>query len=169
MVDSGLGRIDLVELGKRRLQTRWATKADHGHVWKPRTALTLVDTQALEPAMHVLGQRGRTALVVCKDEHADAARLAIAVDVQRGRPSAGRCLAERGRDRRELLHRAPTEERKCDVQVLARHDSNVRRSRECVALPLAQTVERVLRQAQCEEETDSLTTLDASREIHAEL
>src|SRR5205085_10138949 len=86
----------------------------------------------------------------------------------------GRCRgSSRGRgkrshDRLELVSRAPTEERERDVELLAREHADAVDARERLLLPAPQRVDGVFREAQGAKKSQAITTLDASREVHAE-
>jgi hypothetical protein len=122
MVDSGLGRRDLAEVGRLGMQPRPVAEAEHGEVRKPRPRLTAVDAQPLEAAVEVIGERGRVASGVVEDEHPDAPRLAVAADREPRPARSADGLLERARDGLDVSARAAAEERECEVEVVPRDD-----------------------------------------------
>src|SRR5262249_60228005 len=82
-VNSSIGRTERPEFWERRdrhPRTRSVSKADDGEVRQPVTALPLVDAEPLEALVEIDGQARPSAPPVPRHEHADASRLAIALD-----------------------------------------------------------------------------------------
>src|SRR5690242_17479982 len=101
---------------------------------QPRPALDLVDAEPFEPRADVGRQRGRRAALVVEDEHADAARLAVAARREPDRSGLASSVLEPDADLVELALGARPEERQRDVEILRRHDPEVALSE--TALPL---------------------------------
>jgi len=113
-------------------------------------------------------ESGRPPALVVADEHADAPGLAKARDCERGRCGVPGGRAQLRGDRLELSSRPAAEERERDVQVLrCDHADAITRS-EGAELPARQLVDGIVGQTQGTEETQALTTLDASSGIHTE-
>src|SRR3954454_20883647 len=135
-----------------------------GDVWKPRPAVTAVDAELLEPSPEIVGERRPRAVDVVVDEHADAPRLAVALEAELGRNGNGCGRPQRADDRCELPGRALAEEGERAVEVLARDDPQVAVQRGC--LPGDDLVERSVGQAQREEQAQPLIGSDATCRGH---
>jgi hypothetical protein len=128
-------------------------------VRKPGAALAAIDAERLEAGLEVGGHhRSRPALVV-EDEHRRSARLAIPAHGEPHPSSRAGGGAKLGDDRRNLSARPMPEERKREVQVLARDEPA---AAELVRLPLRQLASDVVGEAECAEEPDPFIPLDAT-------
>ena len=78
MIDSGVGRSDLAEVGQRRREPRRDTKADDRDVRQPGPLLALVHARAAPAARRDPPRARPPAVLVVEHEHPDAARLAVA-------------------------------------------------------------------------------------------
>src|SRR6266508_5818797 len=165
MVDSGIGRTELPELGDGRPQPRPLAEAQDGHVREPAPALPLVDPEILQQPEQVPGQVRGAPREVAQLEHAHAPGLAVALRQEPDRLCVRGGAAHRLEDRPELLHRAVTEEGQRDVQVLARDRPA---AADVLGLPVAQAVEGGLGEAEGAEQTGTFTALPASGELHAD-
>src|SRR6266511_844875 len=163
MVDSGIGRTELPEIGQGRLQARALPEAQDGHVREPAPLLRLVDAQPLQALEEVLGQARRRSGKVAQDEHANAPALAIVLGHEADRACNSGRLTHCRKDRLELLHRTVAEKGQRDVQVVA--DDRPAAANVC-GLPAAQSAERLLGEAEGAEQTRAVTALKASGELH---
>src|SRR6266542_3511084 len=126
MIESGFGRTDHPEVGKRRVKTRRPAEAQDGEVRQPWTFLALVHAELFQSPVEVAGKLRRALLlVVVEDEHADASRLAVAAQGQAGWPCSGGSVPQRSRDRPDLGDGPVPEERQRDVDVSGRDDPHV--------------------------------------------
>src|SRR6266511_1870688 len=125
MIESGFGRTDHPEVGKRRVKTRRPAEAQDGEVRQPWTVLALVHAELFQPPVEVAGELRRALLLVVEDEHADASRLAVPAQGQAGWPRSGGSVPQRSRDRLDLGDGPVPEERQRDVNVPGRDDPHV--------------------------------------------
>src|SRR5947209_20091991 len=102
MIESGTGRTERAQAGKRRSEAWRPLEAQHGEVRKPRPLLPLVDPEPLQALVQVARQGRRSALLVVEDEHAHAARLAVAAGSEDDLRSGGGGLPQGPRDRVDL-------------------------------------------------------------------
>src|SRR5512133_1269339 len=132
---------------------------------QPGPRLTLVDPQALQTALQVLGETGRVAAEIVQHQHPDAAGLPVALRHEADGASGSGGLAQRDENRLELLHRAVTEEGQRDVQVGPRNRPALL---DVVGLPCRQRVERPVGKTEAAEQARAFTVPDASGEIHTD-
>jgi hypothetical protein len=126
---------------------------------EPRSLLTAVRTEPLQPLEEVLRQCGRTPALVCQRDHPDASGLPVAGGLEHRTFGVPGGQTELRRDRRSLVRRTPTEERERDVQVLPRYHALA----ELTPLPDDERVEDVVGETQCTEEPLALIAADATR------
>src|SRR6266550_333742 len=165
MVGSGIGRTDFSQVRQRRLQPRTLPEADDRQMGQPLPPLALVDAQALQAALQVLGDTGRLTAEIAQHQHPDAPGLPVALRHQPDRTSGSGGLAQCAEDRLELLHRTVPEEGQRDVQVVP---SDRPSCPDVLGLPLPQRVERLLGEAEAAEQARAFTALHASGEVHAD-
>ena len=131
---------------------------------QPRTPFTTVDAEGLEPFLNVTGQCARVTGGIAEDEHRDAPRLAIPIDVELEGVALADGLLERGKDLRELGCRASAEECERDVEMLPRDDAAGASKR--TLLPGDNAGPHRLGKPQSEEESKPLIALQATRRAH---
>src|SRR5581483_68937 len=90
-------------------------------MWQPGTALRLVDTEALQTSVQVGREPRRPLVRIAEDEHADAARLAVAPHFELRRRGAGCGRLKLRGDGVDVGGGPRAEECERDVQVLSRH------------------------------------------------
>lgn len=163
MVDSGIGRTELPELGQRRSEAGALAEAKHRDVREPGAVLGLIHADPFQAPMQIFGERRRRPVLVAEDEHADAASFPVADGLEAHRASAGGCVARGAENLLELGNGPVPKESKGDVKVV----SDDHPSRELLGLPLAQPVERVVGKPQGAEEPGTFTAFNASGEVHA--
>jgi len=146
------------------MQARPRPEAHHGEVRQPRTRLPPVDTESLEPLLHLAGERGGVAGDISEDQHRDAPRLSIPIELELDIAARPNRLLQRSDDLCELGLRPGAEEGKRDVEVLSRDDSPS--PPELTLLPWSHAVEYVLGKLQGEEESQPLISLQATRRTH---
>ena len=164
MVNSGFGQLDRPQVGNRGLEPRSLAKSHDGDVWEPPPPLALVDAEVFQPLEHVLRDPRRSAFLVAAGHHSDKTRLAVALRREDGALRSGSCLAQRTRDRVELLRRPRPEKRERDVQALGRDDPA---ARELTLLPLCEPLDGVVRQRKGKEQPRAFTAAHASGGAHA--
>src|SRR6266851_4591042 len=165
MVGSGVGRTDLGQPRQRRPQPWPLPEADDRQVGQPLPLLALVDAQALQTTLQILGETRGPAAEIAQHQHPDAPGLAVALRHQPDRARGSGGLAQRAEDRLELRHRAVSEEGQRDVQVCPRDGTA---GPDVRGLPLLQRVERLIGEAEAAEQARAFTALHASREVHAD-
>ena len=127
---------------------------------KPRLALGAPEQVALEPERQSL-----RALVLGEDEHADAARLAVAAHLEDGRLRLGAADAQSVRHLVDPGARLAAEKGEREVQFVARNDASALEA----GLPLGDRVESRVGKTKAAEEPDCLIAFDPSALCHAEL
>src|SRR5882724_489237 len=165
MVGSGIGRTDLPQVRQRRLQPRALPETDDRQMGQPLPPLALVDAQALQAGLQVLGETGRLAAEIAQLQHPDAPGLPVALRHQPDRARGSGGLAQCAENRLELRHRTVPEEGQRDVQVVP---SDRPACPDVLGLPLLQRVERLDREAEAAEQARAFTALHASGEGHAD-
>ena len=120
-------------------------------MWKPRTALGLVDPELGQPPMRLSGDPRRVSILVVEDEHSDRARLAIAKRSEHRLGDTTDGASQGSSDRLDLAGRPRPEKRNRDVQVLDRDDAHALPV-ELAALPCGDLSRRVVGQAEAEKE-----------------
>lgn len=124
-------------------------------MWQPRTLLAPVHAELLEPLLNLTRERGGAAGVVAEHEHADAPRLAVALDLELEAGGASGALSQHAADRVELPRGPRAEEGKRDVEVLRRHDPSTPHlfnRAELRRRPGGESIEDVTGKPQAEEE-----------------
>jgi len=116
-------------------------------VREPRTRLASIHAELLQPCLETARKSGRLTALVCEDEHAHRARLAVAQRLELERSALGNRSAQRSEDRVELASRSSSEKSKGDVKALDRAAAG-----EMLRPPLLQSSRDVSRQLECEEE-----------------
>src|SRR5262249_51043362 len=124
-------------------------KPEHGDVWEPRTSLTPVDIELLEPPVEIRSERARTSRGIVEDDHPDTSRLAVAGGLERERAAPGGSIPQRREDVRQLMCGAAAEECERDVQMLPGDASALV---ELTRPPLVQGGHDADRQSQSEKE-----------------
>src|SRR5215211_446139 len=162
MVDSGVGRTERAEIGHRRPEARALAKAQNREMRKPRTLFAPIDADRFEPLLQLLRDPVRAAVLVGEDEHADAARLAVANGFEYGSWRTPRGCPHGIGDGRQLGAGPGAEERERDVEVLARDDAPT----ELLALPLNDSVQDGGGQGKAAEESKAIIALDATGSSH---
>src|SRR5215216_4453966 len=162
MVDSGVGRSEGAEIGHRRPEARALAKAQNREMWKPRTLFAPTDADRLEPLLQLLSNPARAAVLLGEDEHADAARLAVANGFECGSWSTLGGRPQGVDDGRQLLAGPGAEERERDVEVLARDDAPA----EVLGLPLDDPVDDGGGQGKAAEESKAIMASDAIASTH---
>src|SRR5438132_3612329 len=162
MIESGTGRTERAQAGKRRSEAWRPLEAQHGDVRTPRPLLPLVDSEPLQTLVQVARQGRRPALLVVEDQHADAARLAVAMGREDDLRSRGGRLPQGTRDRVDLFRRSMAEEGERDVQMVAAECPSL--GGQILALPADERFDCLVRQSERTEEPEPFTALDASSE-----
>lgn len=165
MVGSGVGRTELPEIGGRRRQPRPLSEADDREVRKPRTLLTVVHAEPLEPALKVVREPRRCSADVGQHQHPDTSSLPVALGHEPDRVGGRGGLAQSSEDGLQLRHRSMAEEGERDVQLLARDAAS---PVDVHVLPATQGIERLVMEAKATEQACSLTTFEATGESHTD-
>ena len=118
---------------------------------QPRSSLPLVHAELREPPLQIIGEPRCAVVRLGQHDHAHAACLAVPNRLQERRLGLCRRGAKGFDDRGHVVGGAAAEERKSDVQMLARDKTDVR-VRELGLLPRHEPVERVVGEPQAAEE-----------------
>ena len=108
---------------------------------KPLAALTLVHAETLQPVVEVPCERWGTAVEIAENEHSNTPGLAVAICDKLDSTGRPRGLAKGRDDGTDIARGAAPQERKRDVQVLARYQANLLRGRERDRLPSLHRIE----------------------------
>jgi len=139
-------------------------------VRQPWTFRAPVDADRLEPLLYLAGECGGATRGIAEEEHPDAPRLSVPIELELKRVCPANSLVQNSGDRCKLCRRPRPEEGKRDVKVLARHDPSGSSPphatevhvTELTLLPGAHTVEHPLGKPQGEEESQPLIPLHAT-------
>ncbi len=157
-------------MGQRWTQTRRLPEAHHGEVRQPWTSLAPVDADRFETLLYLAGECGGATRGIAEEEHPDAPRLSVPIELELERMSPANSLGQNSGDLCKLCRRPRAEEGKRDVKVSARHDppgsspphATEVHVTELTLLPGAHAVEHPLGKTQGEEEAQSLIPLHAT-------
>src|SRR5205823_12816961 len=126
-------------------------------------ALPLVDAEPLQALVEIDRQTRCPAALVLANEHADAPRLAIALDLERrGRGGAGG-HSKLGGNRLELPHGPVAQEGERDVELLGAEHVDPVGTPERVGLPARERLDRSAGSEQGAEPAPASTATDARR------
>src|SRR5207237_2486872 len=154
MIESRVGRTQRAETQRRRGEPRALAEPYDRDVRQPRTVFALVHPEPLEAGEEVVGEGRRPSVLVGEDEHADAARLAVARDGKDGPLDSGGRLAEGGADRRHHARRTAAQKRERDVEVRADDRADAAALGQLAPAPGDEAVEDVVRKPEPAEEPD---------------
>jgi hypothetical protein len=152
MIESELGRTHGPEIGRRGSKARSLPETEDGDVRKPLATLALVDGEALEALPDGFCQLCAAPVLVVEDDHADAPCLPVAARFEQEGTGTGRRLAQRCCDRLDVGCRTAPEEGEGDVEVLPGNEAYTRALGQLLVLPRHEPAERLVRQAQSDEE-----------------
>src|SRR5205085_4871800 len=112
---------DLAEVKQRGVQPGHAAETEQGDVREPRSLLAPVHPEPLEAGEDVESEAPGVTAHVVEDEHADAAGLAVAAQIEPDRACGGSGGAQLTPDRLGLFGGTAAEERDRGVEIVARH------------------------------------------------